>query len=104
MLLRVAVIVDPRQSTQIGVSRAIEAAAPSLHVHVTVVGVRDGADIESAIAVAAREPNGGLIVLASGVTNAHRRVLLELATRHRLPAIYDFRYFVTEGGLASLWA
>ena len=100
-VVHVTVILDPRQSTQIGVSRAIEVAASSLHVHLTVVGVRDGADIERAIAAAAREPNGGLIVLASGVTNAHRRVVLELAAQHRLPAIYDFRYFVTEGGLAS---
>jgi putative ABC transport system substrate-binding protein len=100
-VVRVTVILDPRQSNQIGVSGAIEAAAPSLQVHVTVVGVRDGADIERAIAVAAREPNAGLIVLASGVTNAHRRVVIQLAAQHGLPAIYDFRYFVTEGGLAS---
>ena len=100
-IARVTVIMDPRQSTQIGVSRAIEAAATSLHVHVTVAGARDGADIERAIAAAAREPNGGLIVLASGVTNAHRREIIELAARHRLPALYDFRYFVVEGGLAS---
>jgi putative ABC transport system substrate-binding protein len=40
-------------------------------------------------------------VLASGVTNAHRREIIELAARHRLPALYDFRYFVVEGGLAS---
>jgi putative ABC transport system substrate-binding protein len=92
---------DPRQPTQIGVSQAIEAAAPSLQAHVTVAGARDGAEIERAIAGAAREPNGGLIVLASGVTNAHRRLVIELAARHRLPAVYDFRYFVAEGGLAS---
>jgi putative tryptophan/tyrosine transport system substrate-binding protein len=97
----VTVIVDPRQSNQVGVAHAIETAAPSLHVQVTVAGARDGADIERAIAEAAREPNGGLIVMASGVTNAHRREIIELAARHRLPAIYDFRYFVAEGGLAS---
>jgi putative tryptophan/tyrosine transport system substrate-binding protein len=97
----VTVIVDPRQSNQVGVAHAIETAAPSLHVQVTVAGARDGADIERAIAEAAREPNGGLIVMASGVTNTHRREIIELAARHRLPAIYDFRYFVAEGGLAS---
>jgi putative tryptophan/tyrosine transport system substrate-binding protein len=97
----VTVIVDPRQSTQIGVSHAIEAAAPSLHVRASVAGARDGADIERAIVATAREPNGALIVLASGVTNAHRREIIEFTTRHRLPAIYDFRYFVAEGGLAS---
>jgi putative tryptophan/tyrosine transport system substrate-binding protein len=98
---RVTVILDPRQSTQIGIGRAVEAAAASLRVRVTVAGVRDGADIEGAIAAAAREPNGGLIVISSSVTNAHRRLIIELAARHRLPAIYDFRYFVAEGGLAS---
>jgi putative ABC transport system substrate-binding protein len=97
----VTVIVDPRQSTQIGVSHAIEAAAPSLHVRASVAGARDGADIERAIVATAREPNGALIVLASGVTNAHRREIIEFTARHRLPAIYDFRYFVAEGGLAS---
>jgi putative tryptophan/tyrosine transport system substrate-binding protein len=100
-LARVTVILDPRQSTQVGVAHAIEAAAASLHVNVTVAGARERADLERAIAAAGREPNGGLIVLASAVTNAHRREIIELAARHRLPAIYDFRYFVTEGGLAS---
>jgi len=68
---------------------------------VTVAGARDGADIERAIAAAARESKSGLIVFASAVTNAHRREIIELAAQHRLPAIYDFRYFVAEGGLAS---
>ena len=70
-------------------------------MNVTVAGARDGVDLERAIAAAAREPNGGVIVLASAVTNAHRHEVLELAARHRLPAIYDYRYFVAEGGLAS---
>jgi ABC-type uncharacterized transport system substrate-binding protein len=100
-LARVTVIVDPRQSTQLGVAHAIEAAAPALHVNVTVAGARDGADLERAIVAAAREPNGGLIVISNSVTNAHRHEVIELAARHRLPAIYDFRYFVAEGGLAS---
>jgi putative tryptophan/tyrosine transport system substrate-binding protein len=98
---RVTVILDPRQSTQVGIGHAVEAAAASLHVRVTVAGARDDADIERAIAAAAREPDTGLIVMASAVTNAHRRLVIELAARHRLPAIYDFRYFVAAGGLAS---
>ena len=100
-LAHVTVILDPRQSTHVGVAHAIEAAAPALRVNVTVVGARDGADLERAIAAAAREPNGGLIVFASSVTNAHRHEVIELAARHWLPAIYDYRYFVAEGGLAS---
>src|SRR5262245_17913850 len=100
-LARVTVILDPRLSNQVGVAHTIEAAAPALHVNVTVVGARDGADLERAIVAAAREPNGGLIVFANSVTNAHRNEVIELAARHRLPAIYDFRYFAAEGGLAS---
>jgi putative tryptophan/tyrosine transport system substrate-binding protein len=97
----VTVILDPGQSSQIGVSQAIETAAPSVQVRVTVAGVRDGSEIERAILAASRDKNAGLIVIASGVTNAHRREVIELAARHRLPAVYDFRYFVAEGGLAS---
>ena len=98
---RVSVILDPRQPNQVGVARAIESAGPTFRVHVTMAGVRAGTEIESAIAAAAREPNSGLIVFASLVTNAHRRMIIERAARHRLPAIYDFRYFVAEGGLVS---
>jgi putative ABC transport system substrate-binding protein len=98
---RVTVILDPRQPNQVGVARAIEAASPSFHVDVTMAGVRDGTEIERAIAAAARAPNSGLIVLASLVTNTHRRMIIEHAVRHRLPAIYDFRYYVAEGGLVS---
>ena len=98
---RVTVILDPRQPNQVGVARAIEAAGPSFRVDVTMAGVRDGTEIERAIDAAAREPNSGLIVFASLVTNAHRRMIIERAAGHRLPVIYDFRYFVTEGGLVS---
>ena len=100
-IVRVTVILDPRQPNQIGVSQAIEAAASSLQVSVTVVGARGNEDIERTIAAAAREPKSSLYVMASGVTNAYRRQLIQLAAQYQLPAIYDFRYFVVEGGLAS---
>ena len=93
------VIVDPRQPNHVGVARAIEAAAPALRVQTTVAGATDVADVEHAIAEAARQPNGGLIVFASLVINTHRRMIIERAARHRLPAMYDYRYFVAEGGL-----
>src|SRR4029077_10722981 len=67
----------------------------------TMVGATDVADVERAIAEAARQPNGGLIVFASLVINTHRRMIIERAPRHRLPAMYDYRYFVAEGGLVS---
>jgi putative tryptophan/tyrosine transport system substrate-binding protein len=91
-LAHVTVVIDPRQSTHVSVAHAIEVAAPSLHMNVTVAGARDGVDLERAIAAAAREPNGGVIVFASAVTNAHRHEVIELAARHRLPAIYDYRF------------
>jgi putative ABC transport system substrate-binding protein len=100
-VVRVTVILDARQPNQIGVAHAIEAAASSLQVSVTVVDARGNEDIEHAIAAAAREPKSGLYVMASGITNAYRRQLIQLAAQYRVPAIYDFRYFVVEGGLAS---
>jgi putative tryptophan/tyrosine transport system substrate-binding protein len=66
-----------------------------------MVGATDVADVERAIAEAGRQPNGGLIVFASLVINTHRRMIIERAARHRLPAMYDYRYFVAEGGLVS---
>jgi putative ABC transport system substrate-binding protein len=95
------VILDPRQPSHVGVARAIEAAAPSLRVQTTMAGATEVADVERAIAEAARQPNGSLIVFASLVINAHRRMIIERAARHRLPAVYDFRFFVAEGGLVS---
>jgi ABC-type uncharacterized transport system substrate-binding protein len=95
------VILDPRQPNHVGVARAIEAAAPSLRVQTTMAAATGVADVERAIAEAARQPNGGLIVFASLVINTHRRMIIERAARHRLPAMYDYRYFVAEGGLVS---
>jgi putative ABC transport system substrate-binding protein len=63
--------------------------------------VRDAAEIEAALAAFAREPGGGLIVGPDPFTNAQRGLIMTLAQRHRLPAIYGFRQFVTEGGLMS---
>jgi putative ABC transport system substrate-binding protein len=63
--------------------------------------VQSPAEIEHSIQAFAGEPNGGLIVLAGPVTIAHRELIVALAARHRVPAIYVFRYFVTSGGLVS---
>jgi putative tryptophan/tyrosine transport system substrate-binding protein len=81
--------------------RAIEAAAPPLRVQVIAADARDGAEIERAIDLFARTPRSGLIVLPSGPTVVHRRLIIGLAARHRLPAVYAFRQFVTDGGLMS---
>ena len=63
--------------------------------------MRDAAEIEAAIVAFARDPGGGVIVGPDPFTNAHRKLIMALAERHRLPAIYGFRQFVTEGALIS---
>jgi putative ABC transport system substrate-binding protein len=70
-------------------------------VEVSPLGVRNAGDIAPDIAAFAREPNGGMVVLGSPSTNAHRNLIIKLAAQHRLPAIYTTRYFVTDGGLMS---
>jgi ABC-type uncharacterized transport system substrate-binding protein len=70
-------------------------------VEVTPVNVRDAGEIERAVTAFARQPNGGLIVTASTLAGVHRDLLIALAARHRLPAVYPVPYMVTSGGLTS---
>jgi putative ABC transport system substrate-binding protein len=79
----------------------IQAAAPSLGVELRPVDVRDAGAIERAITAFAQGANGGLIVTGSTLAAVHRDLIVTLAARHRLPAVYAFRYFVTSGGLIS---
>jgi putative ABC transport system substrate-binding protein len=79
---------------------AIQAVAPSFNVELSVVGVRDASEIERGVERFAQEPNGSLIVTA-GSTAIHRDLIIAVAARHGLPAVYSFRYFVTAGGLIS---
>jgi putative ABC transport system substrate-binding protein len=96
---RAAVLRDPAIASGIGQLAAIQGLAPALGVELRPVGVRDGGEIESAVTAFAREPNGGLIVLASPLSIVHRDLIITLAARHRLPAVYALRFFVTGGGL-----
>src|SRR5262245_59986665 len=80
---------------------AIQAVAPSFGVELSVIGMRDADEIESGVAAFARSPNSGLIVTASTSGAIYRKLISTLAARHRLPAVYSFRYFVTAGGLIS---
>ena len=80
---------------------AIQSVASSFGVELNPVGVRDGGDIERAITAFARSSNGGLIVTGSVPASANRELIVALAARHRLPAVYFTRYFVTGGGLIS---
>jgi len=70
-------------------------------VRLAATDVQSSAEIERAIEVFAREPNGGLVVLPGPVAIVHRELVIALAARHRLPAVYGFRYFITSGGLVS---
>jgi len=80
---------------------AIQSVAPSFSVELTPVNVRDAGEIERAVTAFARGSNGGLIVSASGLAIVHRELIVALAARHKLPAVYFQRFFVTPGGLIS---
>jgi putative tryptophan/tyrosine transport system substrate-binding protein len=97
---RAAVLRDPAISAGLGFFGAIQSAAPSLGLEATPVSVRDADEIERAITAFARIPNGGLIVTGSALAVVHRNLIVSLAARHRLPAIYFQRLFVAAGGLA----
>jgi putative ABC transport system substrate-binding protein len=98
---RVAVLRDPAIASGIGQFGAIQSAAPSLRMEASPVNVRDVGEIERDITAFARSSDGGVIVTASPEASRHRDLIVTLAARHRLPAIYASRYFVTEGGLLS---
>jgi putative tryptophan/tyrosine transport system substrate-binding protein len=98
---RAAVIRDPAQSAGIGQWGAIQAVAPSVRMLVSPVNVSDAGEIERDVAAFARGSNGGLIVTSSPSAGLHRDLIVTLAARHRLPAVYYQRVFVTAGGLIS---
>jgi len=98
---RAAIIRDatiPAGMAQFG---AIQAVAPPLHVEVTPIGMRDADEIEQAVKTFARSPNGGLVVAASAAAIRYRDLIVSLAARHQLPAVYWERFYVTGGGLIS---
>jgi len=97
----VAVLRDPTTATGIGQLAAIQGAAPALGVELSPIDVRDASAFERTIAEFARAPNGGVIVTASPVLLIRRQQVAALFARHRLPAVYPFRYYVTVGGLIS---
>jgi putative tryptophan/tyrosine transport system substrate-binding protein len=96
---RAAVLRDPTITAGIGQFAAIQTTAPSLGVEASPINVRDAGEIESAVAAFARSVNGGLIVTGSPLTASHRDLIVTLAARHKLPAVYGNRLFVTAGGL-----
>jgi putative ABC transport system substrate-binding protein len=101
-LTRIAILRDPAIAAGIGQFAVIQAMAPpSLGVELSPIDVRDVGEIERDVAAFARESNGGLIVTASAGAATHSELIIMLAARHRLPAVYPFGYFVTSGGLIS---
>jgi putative ABC transport system substrate-binding protein len=100
-MARAAVLRDPAIASGIGQFAAAQAVAPSLGVELSPVDVRDAGEIERAVTAFARSSNGGLIVTASALVTRHRDLIIALAARHRLPAVYAYRYMVAAGGLVS---
>ena len=98
---RVAVLRDPATASGTGQLGAIQSVAPSFGVELRPADVRDAGQIERTIAAFAREPNGGLIAIAGALAIVHRDLIIGLAARHRLPAVYAYRHFVTGGGLIA---
>jgi len=92
---RAAVLRDANVASGIGQFAAIQAVAP---VGISI-GLRDANEVEQAIVAFARGSNGGLVVTASGFGANHPQLIAALASRHNLPAVYPFRYFVNAGGL-----
>jgi putative tryptophan/tyrosine transport system substrate-binding protein len=98
---RAAVLRDPANPAGIGQFGAIQGAGSSFGVEINPIGVGNAEEIERGITAFAHEPNGGLIVLALPTTVIHRNLIIKLAAQHRLPAVYNSRFWVAEGGLVS---
>jgi len=97
----VAVLRDPGIPQGIGQFGAVQSLGPSLGVEVSPLNVRDAVEIERDITAFAHGSNGGLIITASGLAIVHRELIVTLAARYKLPAIYFERFFVADGGLIS---
>src|SRR5256886_13064670 len=98
---RVGFVFNPDAAPNVGFFHAAESAAPSLAIKLAALAVRDATDIEQDITAFASEPDGGLIVAPHAVTLGNRKLIIELAVRYRLPAVYSDRYFAESGGLVS---
>jgi putative ABC transport system substrate-binding protein len=101
---RAAVLRDPTAITGIGQFAVIQSVARSVGVEVTALNLRDAGETDRAVTAFARSGNGGLIVAASAAASVQRNLIIELAARHRLPAVYFERLFVADGGLISYGA
>jgi putative ABC transport system substrate-binding protein len=98
---RVAVLRDPSLGSGTTQFAVIQALAPSLRMEVIPIDARDIGEIERAVTAFARGSNGGLILTSSTKPQIHREQIIALVARHRLPAVYPYRFFITSGGLIS---
>ena len=98
---RAAILRDPAQTAGVGQFAVIQSVASPVGIEVIPVNMHDPGDIERSVAAFARTPNGGLILTSSALAVRHRELIIALAARHKLPAVYYRRYFVTSGGLIS---
>jgi putative tryptophan/tyrosine transport system substrate-binding protein len=98
---RAGVLISSGAAANVAFLRAAEAVAPSLGVKLFAIDVHRDAEIERAVAALAAEPDGGLLVVPNPYAATNRGSIIVLAARHRLPAVYPFRYFATAGGLMS---
>ena len=100
-ITRAAVLRDAALTLGTGQFAVIQSVASSVGVEVSPINVHDAREIERAIAAFARSPNGGLVMTSSPFMARHRELIIGLAARHKLPAVYPFRTYVTDGGLIS---
>ena len=98
---RAGVVREAGTATGTGQFAAIQAAVPAMGVELSAIGVRDVGEIESGISSFARSPNGGLVVTGSAPAAVHSDLIIALAARHKLPAVYFARFVVAAGGLTS---
>ena len=98
---RVAVLRDPTTPSGLGQLGAIQSVAPSFGMDLIPLGGRDGPEIERVVAAFVQGTKDGLLVLPSAPTVMHRDLIVTLSARHKLPAVYPYRYYVIEGGLMS---
>jgi len=98
---RVAILRDPAVTSGIGQFAVIQSVAPLVGVDVSAISLHDAGEIDRAVTAFARSPNGGLILTASALSIVHRELIITLAARYKLPAVYPRRYFAASGGLIS---
>jgi putative ABC transport system substrate-binding protein len=100
-VIRVAVLRNPNNPGLLALFGAVRGAAQVLSMEVSAIDTRDAGGIERGVATFARSPNGGLIIMAGASASVHGDLIIALAARYKLPAIYPFRYHATGGGLIS---